>query len=130
MQSISFTLRCVVPFSSVPLPTCKPFDITNICQKCVLGMCEFESPHKNVYIWNRDLIKVRHTCVRDIIPHVQASHMPTKWQIMFFSRPLAQGNAFGLDIECPTLLRCMKGECSIKQLSKRYTIQNSRIHKD
>ena len=30
----------VVPFSIVPLLTCKPFDITNICYKRVLDCCE------------------------------------------------------------------------------------------
>ena len=31
----------VVPFSTVPLPTCKPFDITNSFYECVLGTCEY-----------------------------------------------------------------------------------------
>ena len=79
----------------------------------------------NVYIWDRDLDKVRHTRVRDIIPHVQASHMRLQRGNLYFLVFPWQGYASGLDVECPTLVRCMKGEYSITQFTKEYETKNA-----
>ena len=53
----------------------------------------------NVYIWNLDVVKVRHTRVRNDIPHVQATHMRLQHGKYYFIVFLGQGNAFGLDVE-------------------------------
>ena len=40
-----------------------------------------------VYIWNCDLVKVRHACACDNIPHVQATHMRQRYVKYYFLPP-------------------------------------------
>ena len=71
--------------------------------------------HIGVYTWNHDLVEVRYTHVRDIISHCKHIMRVYKMANNNFLVYLWQGVAVVVDVECPTLVKCIVVQYSINR---------------